>query len=93
MSRPIVETVCMGELLRIVGATSSANIFGTLVPVVEPSTASKADSCTATWVGRINVRLTDVELLLYCAGNSVGWASFITGRGFHFPVRASLPGA
>jgi hypothetical protein len=40
MSRPIVETVCMGELLRIVGATSSAHIFGTLVPVEEPSTAS-----------------------------------------------------
>jgi hypothetical protein len=47
MSRPIVETVCMGELLRIVGATSSAHIFGTLVPVEEPSTASTTDSCTA----------------------------------------------
>ena len=29
----------------------------------------------------------------HCAGNSVGWASFITGGGFHFPVRASLFGA
>jgi hypothetical protein len=42
-----VETNCPnrlhGELLRIVGATSSAHIFGTLVPVEEPSTASIAD--------------------------------------------------
>jgi hypothetical protein len=29
----------------------------------------------------------------YCAGNSVGWASFITGGGLHFPVSASLFGA
>jgi len=34
----------MGELLRIVGASNSAHIFGTLVPVVEePSTASIGD--------------------------------------------------
>jgi hypothetical protein len=31
-----------------VGALTSAHIFGTLVPVEEPSTASIADSCTAT---------------------------------------------
>jgi hypothetical protein len=30
-----------------VGALTSAHIFGTLVPVEEPSTASKADICTA----------------------------------------------
>jgi hypothetical protein len=36
-----------GQLLRIVGALNSAHIFGTLVPVEEPSTASGADSCTA----------------------------------------------
>jgi hypothetical protein len=35
-------------LLRIVGALNSAHIFGALVPVEEPSTASQADSCTAT---------------------------------------------
>ena len=29
------------------GAFNSAHIFGTLVPVEEPSTASKADSCVA----------------------------------------------
>jgi hypothetical protein len=29
----------------------------------------------------------------YCAGNSVGWASFLTGGGLHFPVSASLFGA
>src|SRR5271170_437726 len=28
----------------------------------------------------------------YC-GNIAGWACFITGGGFHFPVRASLFGA
>jgi hypothetical protein len=47
-----VETNCLnrlhGELLRIVGATSSAHIFGTLVPVEEPSTASFPDSCAGT---------------------------------------------
>jgi hypothetical protein len=32
------------------GATSSAHIFGTLVPVEEPSTASKPDSCIAAIV-------------------------------------------
>jgi hypothetical protein len=31
------------QLLRIVGAFNSAHIFGTLVPVEEPSTASPAD--------------------------------------------------
>jgi len=30
-----------------VGALNSAHIFGTLVPVEEPSTASTTDSCTA----------------------------------------------
>ena len=37
-------------LLRIVGALNSAHIFGTLVPVEEPSTASNPDSCTAASV-------------------------------------------
>jgi hypothetical protein len=32
-----------GKLLRIVGALNGAHIFGTLVPVEEPSTASIAD--------------------------------------------------
>jgi hypothetical protein len=31
-----------GSLLRIVGALNSTHIFGTLVPVEEPSTASEA---------------------------------------------------
>jgi hypothetical protein len=31
------------ELLRIVGASNSTHIFGTYVPVEEPSTASIAD--------------------------------------------------
>jgi hypothetical protein len=38
------------ELLRIVGASNSTHIFGTYVPVEEPSTASEPDSCTATGV-------------------------------------------
>ena len=29
----------------------------------------------------------------YCASSGVGCACFITGGGFHFPVRASLFGA
>src|SRR5579864_2179174 len=40
-----------GKLLRIVGALNSPHIFGTLVPVEEPSTASKAASRTATRFG------------------------------------------
>jgi hypothetical protein len=41
-----------GQLLRIVGALNSAHIFGTLVPVEEPSTASKATFCTAAEPGK-----------------------------------------
>jgi hypothetical protein len=36
-----------GKLLRIVGALNGAHIFGALVPVEEPSTASGATFCTA----------------------------------------------
>src|SRR5215813_8641168 len=46
-----IETNCRDRLhvwlLRIVGALNSTHIHGTSVPVEEPSTASKADSCTA----------------------------------------------
>jgi hypothetical protein len=58
-------------------------------------------------LGRYEQAISDVEQAMrlggqsfkpiyshgYCAGNSVSGASFITGGGFHFPVRASLCGA
>src|SRR5262245_1621631 len=48
-----IETNCRDRLhvwlLRIVGALNSTHIHGTSVPVEEPSTASKADSCTAAY--------------------------------------------
>jgi hypothetical protein len=40
-----------------VGALNGAHIFGTLVPVEEPSTASDADSCTAP-ISRKNRTIT-----------------------------------
>src|SRR6188508_2372147 len=46
MSRPIVVIVCMDAPPNR-GSFNSAHIFGTHVPVEEPSTASIADSCTA----------------------------------------------
>src|SRR5262249_55230276 len=46
-----IETNCRDRLhvwlLRIVGALNSTHIHGTSVPVEEPSTASKADICSA----------------------------------------------
>jgi hypothetical protein len=42
-----------GKLLRIVGALNGAHIFGTLVPVEEPSTASIATVCTAANSARL----------------------------------------
>src|SRR4051812_6003048 len=47
MSRPIVVIVCMDAPPNR-ESFNSAHIFGTHVPVEEPSTASTADSCTAT---------------------------------------------
>src|SRR6478735_9308820 len=46
MSRPIVVIVCMDAPPNR-GSFNSAHIFGTHVPVEEPSTASEPDSCTA----------------------------------------------
>src|SRR3954454_14146869 len=46
MSRPIVVIVCMDAPPNR-GSLNSAHIFGTHVPVEEPSTASLPDSCTA----------------------------------------------
>src|SRR6266516_2651272 len=47
MSRPIVVTACMLAPPNR-GGLNSTHIHGTSVPVEEPSTASQADSCTAT---------------------------------------------
>src|SRR3954452_10546837 len=46
MSRPIVVIVCMDAPPNR-GSLNSAHIFGTHVPVEEPSTASQPDSCAA----------------------------------------------
>src|SRR4051795_11944673 len=46
MSRPIVVIVCMDAPPNR-GSLNSAHIFGTHVPVEEPSTASLPHSCTA----------------------------------------------
>src|SRR4249919_3296519 len=47
-----IETDCRNrlhrELLQIVGASNSAHILGTLVPLEEPSTASIADIATVS---------------------------------------------
>jgi len=59
---------------------------------------------TFLWTGEpvtgIRVHLKPIEILLqgnilrvpYCGGN-VAAATFVTGGGFHFPIRASLFGA
>src|SRR4051812_27215469 len=47
MSRPIVVIVCMDAPPNR-GSLNSAHIFGTHVPVEEPSTASLPDSCSAS---------------------------------------------
>jgi hypothetical protein len=52
-----------GKLLRIVGASNGAHIFGTLVPVEEPSTASLATFRTAEKQSR-NDRLRSLLGLL-----------------------------
>src|SRR5215831_11144063 len=58
-----IETNCRDRLhvwlLRIVGALNSTHFHGTAVPVEEPSTASKADSCTAASAlsGMLAIRL------------------------------------
>jgi hypothetical protein len=54
MSRPIVVIVCMDAPPNR-GSFNNAHIHGTHVPVEEPSTASTADSCTATKIDAYSI--------------------------------------